>query len=277
MPGRDAAVAGAAHAAQGLLQLVDQDHAGRHRVGDPQRLPRPLLRLADQRAHQRADVQEQRGPARLVAQGLRAGRLARARRPEQQHAAGPDVGPPPRPQGAGAERLEGLQPAQVGERLAAAVQGQQAALLQRLGLELPEDVRRDPVVPDQREAEGVLGLDAGQPGRRVEHGGQAVALGQLAGLGGDAAGDPLELVAAGQVVLDDDEAAAPARRGSARPARGRRRRSGPSCRRRWPSRGPGRPRCCSGTCGSCGARGSRCRRGWPSSPASGWPTAGRWR
>ena len=44
-----------------------------------------------------------------------------------------------------------------------------------------------------------------RPGRRIEHGRQPVALGQLAGLGGDAAGDPLELVAAGQVVLDDDE------------------------------------------------------------------------
>jgi hypothetical protein len=62
-------------------------------------------------------------------------------------------------------------------------------------------------VPDQAEREGVLGLDAGQPGRRVEHGGQAVPLGQLARFGGDAAGDPLELVAAGQVVLDDDEGA----------------------------------------------------------------------
>ena len=50
-------------------------------------------------------------------------------RPEQEHATSLDVGPPARPQGAGAERLEGLQPAQVGERLAAPVQGQQAALL----------------------------------------------------------------------------------------------------------------------------------------------------
>ena len=90
------------------------------------------LRLSDQRAHERADVQEQRGPAGLVAQGLGAGRLARARRPEQEDAAGPDIGPPHRPQGAGAERLEGLQAAQVGERLAAPVQGQQAALLYTL-------------------------------------------------------------------------------------------------------------------------------------------------
>ena len=93
-----------------------------------QRLASPLLRLTDQRAHERADVQEERGPARLVAQGLGAGRLARTRWPEQEDAAGPDVGPPARPQGAGAERLEGPQAAQVGERLAAPVEGEQAAL-----------------------------------------------------------------------------------------------------------------------------------------------------
>ena len=60
-------------------------------------------------------------------------------------------------------------------------------------------------MPDQREAQRVLGLDPGQAGRRVEDGRQPFALGQLAGLGGDPAGDPLELVAAGQVVLDDHE------------------------------------------------------------------------
>ena len=78
-------------------------------------------------------------------------------------------------------------------------------LLQGLALQLPEDLGGEPAVAHQRQAEGVLGLDPGQAGRRVEHGGQAVALGQLARLGGDAAGDRLELVAAGQVVLDDDE------------------------------------------------------------------------
>ena len=101
--------------------------------------------------------------------------------------------------------LRASRPPEVGEGLAAPVQRQQATLLQRLGLELPEHVRGDAIVPDQTEREGVLGLHSSQPGRRVEHGGQAVALGQLAGLGGHAAGDPLELVAAGQVVLDDDE------------------------------------------------------------------------
>ena len=58
---------------------------------------------------------------------------------------------------------------------------------------------------DQREAEGILGLHPGEPGRGVEDGGQAVAHGQLAGLGRHAPGDRLELIAAGQVVLDDHE------------------------------------------------------------------------
>ena len=135
---------------------------------------------------------------------------------------------------------------------------------------------RDPVVPDQREAERVLGLDAGQPGRRVEHGRQAVALGQLAGLGGDAAGDPLELVAAGQVVLDDDEL--PLQLDG--------------------DLHDGREDDDEGPAGLAGGDGRveglddldvvqelvevaqdedrRCRRGWPSPRASGWPPAGRW-
>ena len=66
----------------------------------------------------------------LVAQGLAERALARARRPEQEHAPGADAGGPARPQGARAERLEGLQAAEVGERLAAAVQRQQARLLE---------------------------------------------------------------------------------------------------------------------------------------------------
>ena len=59
---------------------------------------------------------------------------------------------------------------------------------------------------DQREREGVLGLDPGQARPAASSTAvEAVALGQLARLGGDPAGDRLELVAAGQVVLDDDE------------------------------------------------------------------------
>jgi len=69
------------------------------------------------------------------------------------------------------------------------VERQQAGLLQRLALEVPEDIGGQAAVADQREAEGVLGLDAGQPRRRVEDGVEAIALGPLARLGGDAPRD----------------------------------------------------------------------------------------
>ena len=75
-------------------------------------------------------------------------------------------------------------------------------------------------MPDQRQAEGVLGLHPGQARRRIEDHAQVVALGQVAGLGGDAAGDLLDLVTTGQVVLDDDELALQVRPGSGRRATG---------------------------------------------------------
>ena len=82
LAGGDPAVAGAAllDAGQALLDLVDERDMGPRRRQDPQRLPGPLLGLADERAHERADVEEERGPARLVAQRLGERRLARARR-----------------------------------------------------------------------------------------------------------------------------------------------------------------------------------------------------
>ena len=60
-------------------------------------------------------------------------------------------------------------------------------------------------MPRQRQRERALGLVPGQPRRRVEHGAEPVAVGQLAGLGRQRAGDGLELVAARQVVVDQDE------------------------------------------------------------------------
>ena len=188
-----------------LVQLVDHDDARRHRVGDPQRLTRPLFRLANQRAHQGADVQQQCGPAGLVAKGFRTSGFPTTRRTQKQDPTSLDVGPPAGPKGTRAKRLEGLQPAQVGEGLAASMQREQATFLERLGLELPEHVGRDPVVPDQGQAQRILGLDPGQARRRIQHGRECIAVGQLAVVGGDAPGDPLELVAAGQVMLDHDE------------------------------------------------------------------------
>jgi len=140
-----------------------------------------------------------------VAQRLGELRLPGAGDAQQEDAARPGQRAAAPPQDAGAELLQRPQAAQVGERLAAPVQAEQARLLQRVGLEVPEDARLQPPVADQGEAQGVLGLHAGHPPRRVEDGLQAVPLGQLARLGRQRAGDGLDLVAAGQVVVDQDE------------------------------------------------------------------------
>ena len=144
------------------------------------------------------------GPADLVAQPLGELGLAGAGDAQDQDAA--RLGPArPAPQGAEAERLHGPEPAQAGERLGAAVHLQEAGLPQPLDLHVPDHVGVEPAVADQRQAQRVLGLHAGHAGRRVEHGGEPVAVGQLAGLGRQRAGDGLDLVAAGEVVVDQDE------------------------------------------------------------------------
>ena len=96
-----------------------------------------LLGLADQRAEQRPDVQHERGPAGLVAQRLAEQALAAPRRRQQQHAAGPGRGLAAAGARARVQKLEGVEPAQVGERLAAAVQREQARLLEHARLQLP--------------------------------------------------------------------------------------------------------------------------------------------
>jgi len=50
-----------------------------------------------------------------------------------------------------------------------------------------------------------LGLVPGQPGRRVQHGFQTITLRQFAILGGNAAGDFLNLIAAGKLVSEHHE------------------------------------------------------------------------
>jgi hypothetical protein len=71
------------------------------------------------------------------------------------------------PHRAETEALQGLEPAERLERLFAPVQPQQAALLQRLPLQLPEHFGPDGRVADQRETEGVFRFVAGQAGRRI--------------------------------------------------------------------------------------------------------------
>ena len=133
-PGRDARVGLAAggDAGQRLLDLVDNDDARGHRVDEPQRL-----------ADVAASVWPTSEPISAPTSSTSVGRpvslpsalancdlpdagdaQSRSRRGAGRRAAAG-------PQGARAERLEGLQAAQVGERLAAPVQRQQARLLER--------------------------------------------------------------------------------------------------------------------------------------------------
>ena len=83
-PGGDPGVAPAAAggAGQRLLDLVDHQDAGGHGVGQRQGPADVGLRLADERAHQGADVEHQRRPAGLDAERPAEGALAGAgRRP----------------------------------------------------------------------------------------------------------------------------------------------------------------------------------------------------
>src|SRR5262249_12917539 len=93
-----------------------------------------------------------------------------------------------------------------GEPLAAPVHLQQVALLERLHLEIPENLGYEATIADQGEAVGVLGLVPGQARRRLDDPVQCRAiLGQLAGLRRDRARDRFELVAARQVVVEHEE------------------------------------------------------------------------
>jgi hypothetical protein len=60
-------------------------------------------------------------------------------------------------------------------------------------------------MPDEGQAEGVLGLAGGEPGGGFDHAGQLVAAGKLAVLGGHSASDLIELGTPGQIVIDDGE------------------------------------------------------------------------
>ena len=60
---------------------------------------------------------------------------------------------------------------------------------------------------NQRERERVLGLDTGQADRGIENGIKGIAVGKFAGLGGDRAGDLLELIPARQIMFEHDKLA----------------------------------------------------------------------
>ncbi len=81
--GGNSGVPGPGHTAEGLLDLVDEQDAGGHRIGDAERSPDVLLGLADQGAHQRADVETERRASGLPSEGLGEGTLAGPRNPQQ--------------------------------------------------------------------------------------------------------------------------------------------------------------------------------------------------
>jgi len=70
-------------AVQRLFELIREEDAGGHGVGDPQCLPDVLFALPDEGTHQRADVEDQRGPVCFAAQGLGKSTFSGPGNPEQ--------------------------------------------------------------------------------------------------------------------------------------------------------------------------------------------------
>jgi hypothetical protein len=70
-PRRDAAVALAIDAGQPFFQLIAEEDARRHGVGDAKSLANVLFRRADKRTHEGTDVENQSRPAGFIAEALR--------------------------------------------------------------------------------------------------------------------------------------------------------------------------------------------------------------
>ena len=73
---------------ESLLDLVAEEHAGGHGIGELEGLADVAFRLADQGAEEIPDVEDHRGPAGLVAQGFGKLALAAAGRRQEQDTAG---------------------------------------------------------------------------------------------------------------------------------------------------------------------------------------------
>ena len=74
---------------QGLLNLVEKAQARGHRIDDLQGLADVGFGAADERAHQRTDVENERRPARFGTKGLGKGRFAGPRNAEQKRSSRP--------------------------------------------------------------------------------------------------------------------------------------------------------------------------------------------
>ena len=124
-------LAGTRSPGESLLDFVTEEHAGRHRIGQPKRLPDIALRLTDERAQEIPDIENHRWPAGLVAQSLRELTLAAARGRQQQHSTGTlaGLGFSLATHGPQTERLQVLQAAELIEVLGASVQRDEPAFL----------------------------------------------------------------------------------------------------------------------------------------------------
>jgi hypothetical protein len=122
-----------------------------------------------------------------------------------EHAASPHIRTTARPESTVAEGLDGVQATEVGERLTSTMQREQPTFLQRLALEFPEHVRRNPTMSYEREAERVLSLGPRETGSRVQNTLETVTLRQLAWLSCDRRGDLPQLIACWQVMLKNHE------------------------------------------------------------------------
>jgi hypothetical protein len=103
------------------------------------------------------------------------------------------------------ERLEVFETTELLEGFSAAVDRNQPGLLQLPGLDLPQGFSLQRAVPDQRERVGVLGFAPGQALGGVDYPGQFVTSAKFAVLGGNSAGDLLQLRMVRQVMVDSHE------------------------------------------------------------------------
>ena len=150
------------HATECLLDFVTHQHTRCHRIGDRQGASSSLLRLTDERTHQAADIEHKRWSAGLVAERFRELRLPATGRRKEHHTTRPTKRirtalPPHRPLTEGFYRLK---PTKVMKRFAALMKPQQAALLERLGLQFPNRIGLHRAMANERQRDRTLGFVA---------------------------------------------------------------------------------------------------------------------
>ena len=182
-----------------FLDLVGKQDARRHGVGDSQCLADVALGLPHERPHQRTNIEDQRRAARLLSQALGELRLPRAGDPQQQKAPRPleRIAASRLQERALAEGLKRRQTTKAFKAFRAAVELQQAALLEHLAFQLPHGIGFDLPGSNQGQAEGGFRLIASQARRGIQHTVQCRTIRKLACFRGNSAGNLLQLLAVG--------------------------------------------------------------------------------